>query len=134
MSYLDYVNIIPVNYTTEELNDVADKLDAERDELIEECSKKIAEISKNPKFDPYSFWGNRKIKKITKYYSNKTGKILGILDIIDEELSKREQYEYEQSFLGKGKVSKDKYISKEQFINQEMNKTNNFKKYIDVDE
>ena len=91
--------------------------------LAEECASEMAIYTKDDKFDMYSFKGSRIIKKIGSKYSKLFAGARAYSRLIAEELRKKENYEEEQRYSGKGIRKPQKYESTEEFLQKEQDKT-----------
>lgn len=121
MSYIDYIGMVPAEYTDEELIKIKNELEAEYSEIVADWAEDVKNLSSD-KFDPYSFFGERKLKKIADKYADQSADITIILEDIERELSLRENYNEEQKYLNSNKVKNSK-MSTEEFIQKESMKT-----------
>ena len=85
------------------------------------------------KVDPDSYWGDRKINKVTRKYTDITSDIQLALEKLAVELEKRDNYNFEQSFIG-GKSYHDKTLTEKEFFEREQLKTLKYRKSIGKDE
>ena len=117
------------NYTDEQLIEARNKLDVEYGRYIEECSTELGVLINEKKVDIYSFWGEKKVNKIIKNYSSITADIKIAIEDIERELQRRDNYNFEQSFIG-GKKYHDDTISEKEFLEKEQLKTMKYKQSI----
>lgn len=127
-TYKDYIYMNMVNYTDQELEVIYGELEAERDDYVDKWANEVAAISTED-FDPYSFFGERKLKKIANKYADPISDIDIILENIDKEFAIRERAEDENKYSGKGKpiVEEDE----ETFIEREKLKTMSHRTDVD---
>jgi hypothetical protein len=92
----------------------------------DEWAKELKIISSVEGFDPYSFWGERKIKKLAKKHAQKTSGLIYLEGLTAEEIRKRDKYKEEQMYSGKGKY-KGYTMSTEEFLEREQIKTESYK-------
>jgi hypothetical protein len=75
------------------------------------------------RFDIYSHRGSKKIKKIADKYAPLFAAGDEFYKIISTELRKREQYEEEMRYSGRGLRTPKKYETEEEFLQKEQDKT-----------
>lgn len=126
-------NFSLANYTEEELIAARNKLEVQYGQYIEECGRQAGILVKEKGVNPDSFWGEKKINKLIKKYSNITADIQLAIEDINIELQKRDNYRFEQSFLG-GKSYHDTSLSEKEFFEKESLKTLKYKQGIKTDE
>ncbi len=122
-----------VNYSDEDLINAKNNLDIEYGKYAELWAQEVAYLVNEKNVDPYSFWGERKIKKVNTKYADKTSDIQLAIEMIDRELAKRDKYNFEQSFIGSKKYYDDT-LTEEEFFEKEELKTMKYKKSIDDQE
>lgn len=121
MDYELLKRINPSLYDDKELIELRNNLEIEYGKLNETWAEDAA-LMVDESFDPYSFVGEKKIKKFTKRYADQASDILVTIDLIDDEIAKREKYKEEQRYSGTSKFSYSDE-SMEEFIEKESNKT-----------
>ncbi len=131
-TYKDYWYVNLVDFSDDELIELRNNLDIEYGKLAEEWGEAVAHLVNDLKVDPYTFWGGRKVKKVTKKYSSQTAEIQVLIEDIHKELQKRDNYRFEQSFIG-GKPYHDMNLSEKEFFEKEQLKTLKYKESIDVE-
>lgn len=112
--------------TDDELYAFRDKLSVLHARFDDEWAKELKIISSVEGFDPYSFWGERKIKKLAKKHAQKTSGLIYLEGLTAEEIRKRDKYKEEQMYSGKGKY-KGYTMSTEEFLEREQIKTESYK-------
>ncbi len=122
-TYKDYMDIEVINYSNKELEFIYGELSAEYDDYTDKWAKEVADISTDD-FDPYSFFGERKLKKITKKYAGTLADINSIIGIVADELNKREKVADEERYIGKGQFNSE---DKDTFLEREKMKTISYK-------
>ncbi|MBQ8451165.1 MAG: hypothetical protein IJ538_00070 [Clostridia bacterium] len=133
MIYEEYMDITNFSeFTDENLEQLLNDLEKENNEIVDEWAKEVKTLY-DEGLDPYSFWGEKKLKKVTKKYSKHSAAISVIMEDVENEISKREQFHEEQVGLGKEK-RKINNISRDEFIKKEQDKTQKHKIYLDVDD
>lgn len=121
------------DYTDEELIETRNRLEIEYGKQIDSWSEEVAFLINEKKVDPYSFFGERKINKVINRYADKTSDIQIAMEEINKELEKRDNFRFEQSFIG-GKKYYDDTLSKEEFLKKESLKTLKHQSSINQDE
>lgn len=123
MNYKKYYYMNPVNYTDEDLKKIYNDIQIEYSKHTEEWAREIKAVyDANPMIDPYSFWGGRKLNKVSKKYAGQIAEMEIILDVITKELARRDQYHEEQRYSGNSNF-KYKEMGKEEFLDKEGLKT-----------
>ena len=112
--------------TDEELYAFRDKLSVLHAKFDDEWVEELKIISNQDGFDPYSYWGERKIKKLAKKHAQKTSGLLYLESLTAEELRKRDKFKEEQMYSGKGKYA-GRTMTTEEFIEREQIKTESYK-------
>lgn len=125
--------VILANYTDKELEDARNKLEIEYGQKVEEWAHEVAVLINDKNVDPYSFWGEKKLKKITRKYTDITSDIQIAVEKLNAELQKRDNYNFEQSFI-RGKKYYDDTLTEKEFFEKEQLKTLKYKKSIGLDE
>lgn len=118
------------DYSLEDLKGFVNQIEMKKSEINEDCSKEMSEFLKNDKFDVYSRGGQKKLKKIAEKYAPVLAGAGEYLQILYKEIEKREQYEEEMRYLGKGK-KKNHSESIEDFLRKEEDKTWVYKSKIE---
>ena len=90
--------------------------------ILERYSSELADVLQNDRFDVYSYAGKRKLAKISKKYKSKIIGADEYLQLLEDELKKREQLEENMRYSGTGKY-KTPEISQEEFLRKEQDKT-----------
>lgn len=123
------LNINLASFSDDELYAFRDRLSLERAKIDDEWAKELEKITSVENFDPYTFWGERKIKKLGKKFAERTAGLTYLQEVTADELSKRAKYKEEQRYSGKGKF---RYAeeSEEEFLEKEEIKTESYKKEI----
>ena len=125
--------VVLANYTDEELLDAKQKLEIEYGKYVDEWAREVAYLINEKNVDPYSYWGEKKVKKVTKKYTNITSDIQLALEKLAIELQKRDNYNFEQSFIG-GKSYFDETLTEKEFFEKEQLKTLKYRKLIGQEE
>ena len=86
---------------------------------------------KDDRFDMYSFKGSRKVKKIVQKHAPMFDAADEFTKIITDELRKREQFEEEARYSGRGLATPKKYESEEEFLQKEQDKTDVYRSKLD---
>lgn len=118
----------PADFSDEELLDLRDKILDLHDKTIDGWSKELAQICDDD-FDQYSFWGKKKLEKLTNKWSEKLADIEVSLDMIQEELDKRDNYNEQQRYMDGGKY-KTTEMSDEEFLRIEQEKTERIREIL----
>jgi hypothetical protein len=121
MEYEKYIGINLVDYSDAELIKIRNLMDFEYGEVTEEWTRDLQALD-TPNFDPYSFWGGKKLDKVTKKYAGVMADISLISERIENELEKRGKFAEEQRYSGKSKVT-NKNIDEDEFLEKEELKT-----------
>lgn len=129
MSYTEYKNVNFVEFNDDELIAIRNQMEMEYGEFVDAWGKEVAFLINEKHVDPYSFWGEKKINKVIKKYADKTSDIQIIIEDIDKELFNRDNYKFQQSFLGKTGYYDDSLTQKE-FFEKEQLKTLKYKQSI----
>lgn len=119
------------DYTIDDLRGFINEIEMKRSILTDQCSSEMSVFLKDESFDIYSFRGSRKIKKIANKYADLFAAADDYLNIIVPELRRREQYEEEMRYSGKGYVKPQKQETAEEFLQREQDKTNVYRSKID---
>ncbi len=121
--------VVLANYTDDELIEAKQKLEIEYGKYVDEWAREVAYLINEKNVDPYSYWGEKKVNKVTKKYTNITSDIQLALEKLAIELQKRDNYNYEQSFVG-GKSYFDNTLTEKEFFEKEQLKTLKYRKMI----
>lgn len=108
-------------YTSENLKMFINEIEMKLSVLRESCANEMSEYLQDEKFDPYSFWGKRKLKKVAQRYDSKFVGGEEFLRIIKTELAKREKLEEDMKYSGKS--IKQQKVIEEEFLQKEQDKT-----------
>lgn len=128
-TYRNFINANLVDFSDDELVELKNHLEVEYGKLVEEWGNAVGKLVNVEGVDPYSFWGERKVNKVTKKYTSQTADIQILMEDIDLELSKRDNYRFEQSFIG-GKSYHDTSLSEKEFFEKEQLKTLKYKQSL----
>lgn len=120
-----------VEYTTDELRGFLNEIEMRRGILVEKCASEMADCAKDDRFDLYSRRGERKLKKIASKHAPMFSVADGYTNIIVNELKKREQFEEQARYSGRGLKSPKKYESAEEFLQKEQDKTDVYRSKLD---
>ena len=111
--------------TNDELIKFKKHIEEGYERLCEQRAKELAELSKDENFDPYSFWGSRKITKITDKYSKDDD---GFEFLLEELLKEFEQRQISLLDLElRENIENQELLSDEEYIASEIAKNNKFK-------
>lgn len=120
----------PLEVTDEKMNYFSEELQKMREELLDAWANELKEIETED-FDPYSFFGERKLKKLAQKHTPKIAEVDMLLDVIDDEMKKRETFKEQQRYVVGGNVNEPK-VSGEEFLKAEEKKTEKIRrKYED---
>lgn len=111
-----------VDYSLDELKGFVNEIEMMQSVINQKLADELAVELKKDSFDIYSRRGERMVKKISKKY---IGSLVGAdsyLEILNDEIAKREQYEEQMRYSGK-RVGKKEELSEEDFLQQEQDKT-----------
>ena len=125
-----YLGMDPTVYSDFDLRNLRNSFLEIYEAYEEACAEEMAEIFKTPKFDQYSFFGKRKLKKFTQKYADKLATLEVLLEVIQEELDKRDgkidQY-------GRKVEEEFKQVSEFEFLKAEQEKTDRIREIISSD-
>lgn len=121
MAYTDYVNMDLATVSSDLLLHIQEELIEEHNNIMAQYAESIKKIA-TPNFDPYSFFGERKIKKIASKYADDLSNIEVLLDDIDDELNKREDAS-EPEPQSNEEYERDTKEEREEFVKSESDKT-----------
>lgn len=123
MEYEKYIGMDPVNYSDSDLKNILNMLDFEYGKVMDAYAEDIKAIE-TPNFDPYSFFGERKINKISKKYAPVVADIEILMEDIISELQKRGKYYEEQRYMGgQSSNNESRTLSEKEFLEKEELKT-----------
>lgn len=128
MEVKDYFGMNPELYSDEDLRTFRDNLLEIYDLYQNEWADELAEIVNKPNFDRFSYWGKRKLKKFTYKYADKMTDVEVLLEVVQEELDKRDEKS------GVKKLREETEISENEFIQREMDKTQRIRDILSADE
>ena len=117
------------DYTDEELKNFLNQIAMQRGVLQTQCADEMNQYLKDDGFDVYSFWGRRKVDKISKKYASIFAGADYLEETIKEEMKKREKFNEEQRYTGKSIVKKEQSL--EEFLEKEQDKTWAYKSKIE---
>ena len=113
------------DYSSDNLRMFINEIEMKLSVLREKCASDMSVLLKDERFDPYSFFGKRKLQKITDKHNRMVIGANEYLKIIKTELAKREKLEDEMRYSGRS--IKQKAISEEEFLQKEQDKTMAYK-------
>ena len=122
-----------VNFTDDELRTMRDEALSKYDEIIEQWSKELNEITSQKGFDQYSRKGEKLIDKLNTKYADPLTDAEIVLETIQEELNKRENYYEQQRYMDSGNYTSIK-IEDEEFLKREKEKTDRIRQILDDNE
>lgn len=125
----DFDKELIADYTDEELRNFVNQIAMQRSVLQERCAEEMNKYLANERFDIYSYFGKKKIDKISQKYAVYFSGADYIEEIIKEELKKRDKYNEEQRYTGRSVAVKE--ISKDEFLQKEEDKTWMYKSKIE---
>lgn len=123
----------PVDVSDEKMAYFKKELLIMHDELVDAWTDEV-KLYDTEDFDPYSFFGERKLKKIAKKHAGKIAEVDLLIGVIDDEMSRREKYYEEQRYSGNGKVKQSFDGSDEEFLKREQEKTDSIRKIYEDDD
>lgn len=123
----------PVDVSDQKMAYFKEELLKMRDELLDAWSDEVKKLDSDD-FDPYSFFGERKIKKISKQHSKKLAEVDLLLDVIDDEMSRRDNYNEEQRYMGTGKYVPKYSTDSNQYLKNEEQKTEKIRRKYEDEE
>lgn len=114
------LNLNFAELTDLDLYGLRDRLLVERAKIEDAWSDELASFA-GDNFDPYTFWGARKLKKLGKKYAKKTMGLNYLYEQTLIEIEKRETYKEQQRYSGKGgyytgSESDEEFLEKEELI------------------
>lgn len=113
------------DYSSDNLRMFINEIEMKLSVLREKCASDMSALLKDERFDPYSFFGKRKLQKIADKHNRMVIGANEYLKIIKTELAKREKLEDEMRYSGRS--IKQKAISEEEFLQKEQDKTMAYK-------
>ncbi len=120
----------PIEVSDEKMKYFSEELLKMHDELTDAWAEELKTLE-TEEFDPYSFFGERKIKKLAKKHAPKIAEVDMLLDVIDDEMQKREKFKDEQRYVDGGNITTSE-LSGEEFLKEEQKKTERIRrKYED---
>lgn len=137
MGRKDEYIVTPADFSDDDLLVIRDKTLELHDSIIEKWANELAEVCGGKDFDEYSIRNKHKVNKITTKYSKELADVEISLEMIQEELDKRESYNEQQRYIVGGNY-KPSNISDEEFLKREQEKTAKIREilkdnYIDED-
>lgn len=121
------LNINLAEFSDEELLRFKKELEAFRDKFTQDWAEDLKDLTgQDSNFDPYTFWGERKLKKLAKKHAEKTDGLIYLQEMVAREVQKRDKFKEEQLYAGTG-IYKNPKISKEAFLQREQEKTDRFR-------
>ncbi|MBO5344896.1 MAG: hypothetical protein IKB06_02600 [Clostridia bacterium] len=118
------LNLNLVDYSDERLFEFRDWIQAQGELVSEEWAEEVKQKTSGD-FDPYSFFGARKLKKIAKKYAGQVSGLNYLRELVNTEIAKREKYNEEQRYIGRGQERINE--SMEEFLRKEESKTKTYK-------
>lgn len=131
MDYELLKKVNPALYEDDELINLRNMLEVEYGKVTDEWAEDFSDFV-DEDFDPYTFMGERKIEKLNKKYTKMSSDIMVVIDLINEELSRREKYKEEQRYSGASNFSYGDETM-EEFIEKEDLRTLSHKQDLDED-
>ena len=127
MSYFEYINSDLSKKSVSELEDLQRKVMAEYDATIFAYASEVKKFD-TPNFDPYSWRGDRKLKKAASKYADDIATMESFLDEIDSELNLRIERQDMQDFLNnpeeETEEDREKFLEREEFKTERIRKSN----------
>lgn len=117
-------------YTVDEINEFINEIELTRSVIREKLTAEMAEKVKDDRFDAFSFWGQRTLKKIAKKYDGALAGADVYMTIMKTELARREALENTSSYTGKS-IVKQKEMTEEEFLQKEHDKTWSYRSKIE---
>ena len=119
-------------YSVQELIDLKQRALKKQEELVANWAQELGSIMKEPGFDQYSRKGERRLNKFTEKHAELLADVLDIIEMVDDELSRREEYRFEKSFMGESERDDDiESMTTEEFLKYEQQKIDESRKFID---
>jgi len=117
MNFEKLKQVNPGLYEDDELIEFRNLLEIEYGKITDSWAEEFSGFI-DEDFDPYTFSGERRVNKLNKKYTKESSDILVAIDLINEELNRREKYKEEQRYSGTsnfsyGNESLDEFIEKE---------------------
>jgi len=130
-----YLGMNPEMYSDADLIKLRDSFLEIYETYEEEWAEELAEIMNNPKFDQYSFFGKRKLKKFNEKHADKMSTVEVLLEIIQEELDRRDNNGIYVFNKEENDYDSSSNVSEDEFIRKEREKTERIREIIrdDVD-
>ncbi len=126
----DFDNSKINEYTVDEINEFINEIELTRSVIREKLTAEMAEKVKDDRFDAFSFWGQRALKKIAKKYDGALAGADVYMAIMKTELARREALSNTSSYTGKS-IVKQKEVSEEEFLQKEQDKTWSYRSKIE---
>ena len=123
------LNLNLAEYTDEKLYGFRDWIQTQNEIVMDEWATELKEKTGTVNFDPYSFSGERKLKKIAKKYAGPLSGLEYLQELVGVEIAKRNKYKEEQRYIGRGEEAK--HESLEEFLQKEAIKTKSYKNRIE---
>lgn len=123
----------PAEVSDEQMMKFQEELLKMHDELVDAWAEEVKTVCTDD-FDPYSFWGSRKLDKIGKKHSKTLANVDLLLEIIDGEMTRRDQYNEEQRYTGSGKYKPRYSLDEEEYIENEKKKNERIRNVYDFDD
>lgn len=127
MSYLEYMNMDLTEMNHDELVKIQRQVLAEYDETMEKYAREVKMLDK-PNFDPYSYFGEKKIRKIADKYSSDIADMEILLNSIDDELNKRldaeDLLDYERDAENETKEDRANFLERESEKTEKIRRNN----------
>lgn len=108
----------PSDVSDEQMMYFRDELVKMHDELVDIMADEVKKYD-TENFDPYSFRGERILKKISKKHAPKIAEVDMLIEVIDDEMSRRDTYNEQQRYIEGGNYKKfndttEEFLEKEQ--------------------
>ena len=113
--------------TDDELFSFREWLSTEREKINDEWAEIAGQTIGYKEFDPYTFSGEKKIKKLVKIYSEKTSGIDYLQELLVQEIDKRHKFKEEQKYSGTGAYRSLTEREKDSFMEKEQLKTKTYR-------
>lgn len=119
-----------VNFTDDELRALRDEALVKYDDIIDTWAVELKEINEKTDFDPYSRKGERIISKLGKKYADPLSDVEIVLETIQDELDKRDNYNEQQRYMEGGDYTRSE-LDDNEFLKREKEKTERIRKILE---
>ncbi len=120
----------PVEVSDEKMQYYKKELLIMHDELIDKFGDDVKKLDTED-FDPYSFFGEKKLKKLAKAHAKKVAEVDMLIGVIDDEMKKRENYNEEQRYVDNGNYVPKYSLDPDEYLKTEQEKTEKIRKGIE---